>query len=148
MLDIQINTRVADLPSQQQFQHWVDSVFTHEKVSGEVTICIVDKAESRRLNRFYRHKNKSTNVLSFPIAAAMQKLVPQLLGDLVMCAPLIRQEAAAQGKPTFTHWAHLVIHGILHLLAYDHEAAAAALEMESLEIKLLAKLDVANPYAR
>ena len=147
MLDLHINTKVKCLPNLKQFQRWVNLVLAHEQVNSRVTLYIVDKAESQHFNRHYRGNNKSTNVLAFRPAETIVKLAPFLLGDLILCAPLIQQEASKQGKQPLAHWAHLVIHGTLHLLAYDHVQTEAAIAMEALECQLLAKLGIANPYA-
>ncbi len=117
-----------------------------------MTIRIVGAAESRRLNRDWRGKDKPTNVLSFP--SGMQTTGhhsnfddPYPLGDLVICAPVVAREAKEQSKTLHAHWAHMVVHGVLHLLGYDHEVDADADLMESREVTLLAKLGYVNPYA-
>jgi probable rRNA maturation factor len=107
---------------------------------GELTLRITNEAESRALNHRYRGRDYATNVLSFPYQE------PGMLGDLVLCAPVVAREAKAQGKPLRAHWAHLVIHGCLHLLGYDHEQSQAAEKMEKLEIRILRNLGFANPY--
>ncbi len=113
---------------------------------AEVLIRIVDEAESATLNQTYRHRDGPTNVLSFPFEAPPPVTSP-LLGDVVICAAKVIQEAAEQGKPTQAHWAHLICHGTLHLLGYDHHEAAAAAVMESLEIRILTHLGYPDPYA-
>lgn len=143
MLDIQIATKSKNIPTKKQFQRWVDLVLKQQKVNGELTIRIVGKKESQQLNKQYRYKDKPTNVLSFPMDSLLG--LP-LLGDLVICAPLVREEAKQQHKKSVDHWAHLVIHGTLHLLGYDHEQSTDAAKMEKIEIKLLATLNIANPY--
>ncbi|MBI3186786.1 MAG: rRNA maturation RNase YbeY [Gammaproteobacteria bacterium] len=136
------------LPSVEDFQRWTDIALC-EAGDAEVVIRLVDEAESRELNHQYRGKNKSTNVLSFPmelpdeLAATVDEI---MLGDLVICAPVVAREAAEQNKPLPAHWAHMVIHGMLHLQGYDHIADDEAAEMEGLEIKLLQQLGMANPY--
>lgn len=116
-----------------------------------VQLClrIVDEAEGRALNRQWRGHDRATNVLSF-VAEAPPGLpddqVPALLGDLVLCAPVIAREAAEQGKPPAAHWAHMIVHGILHLRGFDHIQAEAAARMEALEAAILATLDIADPY--
>lgn len=107
---------------------------------GECTLRIVDPLESQRLNRDFRGKDNPTNVLSFPYEA------PGLIGDVVLCAAVIAREAEEQGKTVPAHWAHLVIHGCLHLIGYDHETPEEAAQMEAREIALLAQLGFANPY--
>jgi len=106
---------------------------------GELTIRIVDESESRTLNRDYRGKDKPTNVLSFGGEGAV-------LGDLVICAPVVAREAAEQGKPPRAHWAHMVVHGCLHLRGYDHERADDAQRMEAREIRILGNLGFSDPY--
>ncbi|HQM87790.1 MAG TPA: rRNA maturation RNase YbeY, partial [Methylotenera sp.] len=110
-------------------------------VDTEVTIRIVDEDEGRALNNTYRGKDYATNVLTFPITET-----PHLMGDIVMCAPVVATEALAQHKSIEAHYAHLTVHGILHLHGYDHEIAAQAELMESLETAIISKLGYANPY--
>jgi len=112
---------------------------------GELGIRIVGSAESRALNLRYRGKPAPTNVLSFPMTAASGP-AQALLGDIVVCAPLVDREAREQGKTLRAHWAHMVIHGTLHLLGFDHERATDARRMESRERRLLARLGIADPY--
>ena len=112
---------------------------------AELSIRIVDEAESADLNHTYRHKSGPTNVLSFP--CEVPDGVPlDLLGDLVICAPVVAREAQAQGKASEAHWAHMVIHGVLHLRGYDHIDTAEAERMEALEIDILSRLGYPNPY--
>jgi probable rRNA maturation factor len=111
----------------------------------EVTLRIVDLAESRQLNSDYRNKDKPTNVLSFPFEAPEHIEMPYL-GDLVVCAAVVEQEAREQEKPVANHWAHLCVHGLLHLLGYDHIDETEAQEMEGLETAILAKLNIDDPY--
>jgi len=108
-----------------------------------LSIRVVGSAESRRLNRTWRGKDKPTNVLSFPAPATQSPL----LGDLAICAPVVAREAREQGKSTQAHWAHMVVHGVLHLLGYDHELDRDAAIMEARETALLANFGYANPYA-
>ena len=107
---------------------------------------IVDEAEGRALNARWRGRDYATNVLSFPAELPPGVALP-LLGDLVVCAPVVAREAAEQGKPEADHWAHLVIHGTLHLLGFDHESESDAVVMEGLERELLAGLGIGDPYA-
>jgi len=111
-----------------------------------LTIRLVGEEESRELNARYRGKDGATNVLSFP-ADLPKEIGIALLGDIVICAPLVAQEAKVQAKPVMSHWAHLTIHGVLHLLGHDHEQKQEAELMESIEIGLLQTLDIRNPYA-
>lgn len=137
-----------DLPAVQDFQKWAELALC-DNVDAEVVIRIVDENESRELNHQYRGKNKSTNVLSFPMELPEQLASiadENILGDLVICAPVVSREAVEQNKPLQHHWAHMVIHGMLHLQGHDHIEDDEAAEMESLEIKLLQQLGIANPY--
>jgi probable rRNA maturation factor len=119
------------------------------KATGSVapTVCVrvVGKAESHRLNEGFRGKARPTNVLSFP-ASTEERRHDGALGDLVVCAPVVAQEAREQGKPLSAHWAHMVVHGTLHLLGYDHEQARAAGRMEKLEVEILRRLGFHDPY--
>ncbi|MGB9430502.1 MAG: rRNA maturation RNase YbeY [Gammaproteobacteria bacterium] len=143
---IQKLTRVEAVPTRAQFVRWVNAALKGRRGSTELTIRIVDERESATLNRTYRHKDHATNVLSFPTGLPLA-IEPSLLGDLVICAPVVLREAAEQGKPVDSHWAHLTVHGVLHLLGYDHEAEAQAREMESMETAVLAGLGFPDPYA-
>ena len=118
------------------------------RAAGELGVRVVGSAESRRLNARYRGKDKPTNVLSFspPYALRASGGGPSLLGDLIICAPVVRAEAREQGKPLRAHWAHLVVHGALHLIGYDHEREAEAKRMERREVTVLRRLGFANPY--
>lgn len=145
-LDLQIATEnTENLPSQTQFEEWVNVSLPTVGNEFEVTIRIVDIEESQSLNHEYRGKDKPTNVLSFPFEAPPGLELP-LLGDLVICRQVVENEAIEQEKPVFNHWAHLVIHGILHLRGYDHIDDDDAEEMESMEIDLLASFSIPNPY--
>lgn len=152
-MSVQIEVQYAcksnnDLPTVDDFQRWADMAMGDD-ADAEVVIRIVDEAESRELNNQYREIDKPTNVLSFPmelpeeLAAAMEE---SMLGDLVICAPVVAREAAEQNKQLQHHWAHMVIHGMLHLQGYDHIADDEAEAMESLEITLLQQLGIDNPY--
>lgn len=147
-LDVQIASR-ADTPNATQLQKWATlaaaDILKQRNEEQELTIRIVDEEESQSLNHSYRDKDKPTNVLSFPYEQAPGMHVP-LIGDLVICAPVVIQEALEQKKTAEAHWAHMVIHGILHLLGYDHIEMDEAEQMEKLEVTLLAKLGYANPY--
>ena len=115
--------------------------------SAEMTIRIVDKKESAKLNANYRHKNKPTNVLSFPFDLPKEAFKNSpLLGDIIICAEVVNQEAQEQHKSPHAHWAHMVIHGVFHLLGFDHQTKRDAKVMESLEIKIMQTLGFANPY--
>ncbi len=144
-LDVQIASENKQLPDQRQLLQWVEQALNNVRENAELTIRIVDEAESQTLNNDYRGKNKPTNVLSFPFEGP-EGIELDLLGDLVICAPVVAQEAADQQKEIHNHWAHMVIHGTLHLLGYDHIEDDQAQEMESLETKLLAQIGIADPY--
>lgn len=144
-LDLQIACQNNNLPTEQQFQLWVNTVLTPYNKNFELTIRLVDKKESQQLNLQYRNKDKPTNVLSFPFELP-EGIELDLLGDLIICTEVVAQEAKQQNKADFDHWAHLVIHGCLHLLGYDHITEEEADEMESLEIELLKGLNINNPY--
>lgn len=136
------------LPAEADFQHWVEVALQAcdpGREEAQLTIRLVDEAEITELNATYRHKDQPTNVLSFPYEAMPGVDIP-LLGDIIICAAVVVQEAAEQGKPLTAHWAHMVIHGTLHLLGYDHIEEDEAEEMEGLEIALLGSLGYANPY--
>lgn len=146
LLDLQIACNDQSLPSLEQFQLWVDTTIQSiTEKEFELTIRIVNSDESQQLNNQYRGKNKPTNVLSFPFEVP-EGIDLNLLGDLVVCAPVVQEEASEQKKTLVDHWAHMVIHGCLHLLGYDHINDDEAEEMETLEINILAKLAINNPY--
>lgn len=143
----------AGIPPDRDFRTWVRAALDRAGDVRSVTIRIVDAAESRRLNREYREKDAPTNVLSFAAGLPGEVLdglrecgAAPPLGDLVICASLVAAEAAGQGKPVRNHWAHLTIHGVLHLLGHDHRDPAGARAMESCEIELLAGLGIPDPY--
>lgn len=143
-LHIQINGQFKNLPSQKKILEWVKTTLIIEKKQHfEITLRIVGTKESSKLNQLYRHKNKATNVLSFPALIPNQA---SYLGDIVICAPLVAKEAKAQHKKITAHWAHLIVHGTLHLLGYDHIRKCDAAIMEPLEIKILHQLRLPNPY--
>ncbi len=145
-LDLQIATQSAQaLPSQSQFEEWSQVALPQSGDEYEITIRLVDIEESQSLNHEYRGKDKPTNVLSFPFDAPDGIEMP-LLGDLVICRQVVESEALDQKKPVLNHWAHLVIHGILHLRGYDHLNDKDAEEMESIEIELLKLFSIPNPY--
>lgn len=145
VVDLQLATDDTDLPSQADFQLWVNTALAQYNKEFELTIRIVSITESQQLNLQYREKDKPTNVLSFPFDVP-EGIELSLLGDLVICADVVKKEAIAQHKTLAEHWAHMVIHGCLHLLGFDHIDDDEAEEMESLEINLLDKLAYKNPY--
>jgi probable rRNA maturation factor len=132
-------------PDATQFQEWAEAALQEVAEDCELSIRIVDAEESQQLNHEYRGKDKPTNVLSFPFESPVP-LEPRLLGDLVICAPVVAAEAAEQQKTELAHWAHLTVHGCLHLLGYDHINDDDAVEMESREIAILRQFDIENPY--
>ena len=144
-LDIQLATDFSEVPTAEMMQTWVDAVLKDSEQDSEIVVRLVDEAESAELNSQFRHKSGPTNVLSFPFEAP-EGFEMDLLGDLVICAPLLAQEASQQNKALFDHWAHILIHGVLHLVGYDHLQDDEAEEMESLEIKILSTLNIDNPY--
>ncbi len=145
-LDLQLACENAEgMPQAADFQRWLDAAILPFQEEAEVTVRLVDEAESQELNHTYRGKDKPTNVLSFPFECPPGIELP-LLGDLVICRQVVESEATEQGKPLMAHWAHMVVHGSLHLLGYDHIEDDEAEEMEALEIEFLAALGYANPY--
>ena len=137
-LSIQFATDYLSLPTRAQLRKWAKAAL---RVDTEVTIRVVDEIEARALNSQYRGRDYATNVLTFALTEE-----PILMGDIVICAPVVAAEASAQGKELMAHYAHLTVHGILHLHGYDHEIETQAELMESIEIQILAKLGYANPY--
>ncbi|MFM1892786.1 MAG: hypothetical protein RLZ44_1863 [Pseudomonadota bacterium] len=149
-LDVQRACTDPASPDDARLRAWVLAVLGAGASPAALTIRIVDAAESRELNRVYRGKDRPTNVLSFPFEAPPGVPPEQtggLLGDLVICAPVVAHEAADQGKALEAHWAHMVVHGLLHLLGYDHEQEPQAQEMEARERQLLGALGFPDPYA-
>ncbi len=145
-LDLQLACENAEgMPQEADFQRWLDAAILPFQEEAEVTVRLVDEAESQELNHTYRGKDKPTNVLSFPFECPPGIELP-LLGDLVICRQVVESEATEQGKPLMAHWAHMVVHGSLHLLGYDHIEDGEAEEMEALEIEFMAALGFANPY--
>jgi probable rRNA maturation factor len=144
IIDLQNDDALQDLPSVNQLQGWVEASLQQSYGQLEQTIRIVGEVESQELNHRYRARNTPTNVLAFPTDADFPDY--DCLGDLVICAPLVANEAAAQGKSDEAHWAHLVVHGMLHLQGFDHRDADQTRQMEQLEIKILDTLGYTNPY--
>lgn len=160
-VDVQIVSEDDDLPDPENLRAWADAAIENlrgnlrddlsENLRGslsedtELTIRIVDEDESARLNSSYRHKSGATNVLAFPFDSPPGVNL-SLLGDIVVCAPVVRREADEQSKSLRSHWAHMVVHGALHLLGYSHERTADADEMEAMEARILDQLGFDNPY--
>jgi probable rRNA maturation factor len=135
------------VPSQKLLKNWAKETLKKKTDAAELNIRIIDIDEMTELNKVYRHKEGPTNVLSFPfdMPEEINDELP-MLGDIVICADIVKQEAIAQGKPESAHWAHMIVHGTLHLLGYDHETDAEASIMEMQEINILAELGFENPY--
>ena len=145
-VDLQIATEnIEGLPTEEQIVQWATAAVQPEGDEVEMTVRIVDEAESHELNLTYRGKDRPTNVLSFPFECPDQVELP-LLGDLVICRQVVEREAAEQEKPLMAHWAHMVVHGSLHLLGYDHIEDDEAEEMESLETQIMQGLGFDDPY--
>ena len=141
-------SEAPNLPSDPELHDWATAAIG-DAAPAALAIRLVDAEESQRLNREYRGKARPTNVLSFPAdlpEVVLAELPARPLGDLVLCAPLVATEAGEQGKPEAHHWAHLVIHGVLHLRGYDHETVEEAEAMEALEVELLTRLGIPDPY--
>lgn len=145
-LDLEVASQSRDLPPAAAFRRWAQAALEGRRGEAELAIRVVDEAEAREFNRNYRGRDYATNVLSFP-AELPEDLGLQLLGDLVLCAPVVAREAAEQEKPPEAHWAHLTVHGCLHLLGFDHQADPEAEVMEALETEILARLGYPDPYA-
>lgn len=146
-LDVQYATgSAAGLPARRSIESWVRAALAGRRRGAQLAVRIVTEDEGRALNERYRRRAGPTNVLSFPFEHP-GRMRPPLLGDIVLCAPVVQREAAAQGKAPRAHWAHLVVHGVLHLLGHDHEDAREAARMEGLETKILATLGYPDPYA-
>ncbi|VAX11216.1 Metal-dependent hydrolase YbeY, involved in rRNA and/or ribosome maturation and assembly [hydrothermal vent metagenome] len=144
-LDVQYAVSEERLPPLPDFQMWAEAALANRRESAELVIRLVDEIESAALNQQYRNTAGATNVLSFPFQAPPQ-VESDLLGDLVICAPLVLQQAIEQQKAEQAHWAHMVVHGVLHLLGYDHIEVAQIDEMENLEVGILAQLGFPDPY--
>lgn len=153
-VDVQLATDLVDVPAESVVRDWVEKVIEHVGTDTEreleISVRIVDEQEGRALNRRYRDQDKATNVLSFAAPEAgisnPPPGLPLALGDIVICGPIVVREASDQGKTSSDHWAHLLVHGALHLLGYDHETDSDARQMEMLEAGILALGGVENPY--
>lgn len=151
LLDLQVASTATGLPDAEAFRLWAEAALREAGIGTvvEITVRIVDTEESRTLNREYRDKDKPTNVLSFPneLPEFLREQLDVLpLGDLVICAPVMASEAAEHGKRESDHWAHLTVHGVLHLLGFDHIDDDDAEAMEAREVAALKTLGIANPY--
>jgi len=145
-LELQKVSSAEGIPEEADFNRWAEAALSGRRERAELVIRVVDEEEIAALNRDYRGKEGTTNVLSFPFEAP-PPVESDLIGDLVVCAPVVSREALEQGKPAQAHWAHMVVHGTLHLLGYDHMEEEAAQEMEALERNILAGLGYPDPYA-
>ena len=134
------------VPAPASFKRWAEAACRGRIKRADIAIRVVDEREGRSLNHHYRGKDYATNVLSFPAELPEGVALP-LLGDLVICAPVVAREAAEQGKPLNAHYAHLTVHGVLHLLGLDHEDEREAEAMEAIERAILAELGHADPYS-
>jgi probable rRNA maturation factor len=152
-VDVQFACADAGVPNEQDIQSWVEHAASCSgrlpDGNNDIAVRIVGTAEIQTLNQLYRNKDSATNVLSFPAAAisGMPEAATRQLGDIVICAEVVRDEALRQTKPLADHWAHMLVHGVLHLLGYDHGADKDAEEMEGLEVSILQSRGIANPYA-
>jgi len=154
MMDLELDLQIAseetdDLPGEADLHRWARAALEGRRTQAALNIRIVDEAEGRAMNLHYRGKDRPTNVLSFPFEVPVGLTpddVGNLIGDLVICAPVVRREAAEQGKTAAAHWAHMVVHGVLHLLGFDHVEEEQASEMESLETAILGGLGFPPPY--
>ncbi|EGV33123.1 metalloprotease ybeY [Thiorhodococcus drewsii AZ1] len=149
-LDLQVATDCPDLPLPPQFERWAKAALVGRRERAAMTIRVVDPDEAAALNLQYRGRDYATNVLSFPFelppGVASEASIADLIGDLVICADVVRREALEQGKEPLAHWAHMVVHGVLHLLDYDHITDEQADEMETLETDIMRGLGFAPPY--
>ncbi len=147
-LDLQLAEGIQGVPRREAFARWLVAALEDLPPETGVVIRVVDEDESRALNAAYRGKDRPTNVLSFPFKPppGLPDEASAHLGDLVICAPVVRREAAAQGKSEEAHWAHMVVHGVLHLRGFDHMEAGEAERMEALERTILARLGYPDPY--
>jgi probable rRNA maturation factor len=142
-LTIQDVSGFGNTPDDETISHWITEALNDDNVS--VTVRIVDEAEMAELNEHYRDKPGPTNVLSFPFENP-PGADSNILGDIVVCAPVVEREAQEQRKLPISHWAHMLVHGILHLQGYDHQSEVEAQEMETLEIEILSRLGYPDPY--
>jgi probable rRNA maturation factor len=144
-VEVQVVFSSPGQPDKAQIQQWVDAALQDYDKDTEIVVRIVDVHESAQLNKQYRHKPGPTNILSFPVEVP-EGIELNLLGDLVVCAPVVEREAIEQQKLLTHHWAHIIIHGVLHLLGYDHIEDDEAEIMENKEINILQTLNITNPY--
>lgn len=144
-INIQNVSILKSLPDNEKIEFWVKQALDEQHKDAEISFRIVDEEEGKLLNKNWRNKDYATNVLSFPVGEIIEH-APNFLGDIVICAPVVEREAKEQEKDIDAHWAHLVIHGVLHLQGYDHEVEKEAEKMEAMEISILNKIGYTNPY--
>ncbi len=145
IVDLQRGVRLVGIPRKREFQQWVEAALAGQRTQASICIRIVSEKEGLQLNADWRGRDYATNVLSFP-CGDLEAFVPGFLGDIVICAAVVGREAAEQCKPLPAHWAHLVIHGVLHLLGFDHQKEDEADKMEALETDVMRRLGYADPY--
>ena len=145
IVDIQMASASEEAPDPQSIERWVGAAIGNQRESTELSVRIVDEEEGQSLNEQYRGSAGATNVLSFPFENESPELLP-LIGDIVICAPVVAKEAVEQNKALNAHWAHMIIHGVLHLLGYDHQDDEQANVMETLETEIMQGLGFPPPY--
>ncbi len=152
-VDVQVACDDTGIPPQTDIHNWVEAAVQQSgRAPGnslEIAVRIVDAEEIQTLNELYREQDKATNVLSFPAGDidGLPEDAPRALGDVVVCASVVAREAGEQGKQLADHWGHMLIHGTLHLLGFDHQTNAEVIEMEALESRILAAKNVTDPYS-
>jgi probable rRNA maturation factor len=146
IVDIQMASASEEAPDPQSIERWVSAAIDNQRDSTELSIRIVDTEEGQALNEQFRGSTGATNVLSFPFENESPEPLP-LIGDIVICAPVVLKEASEQNKTLHAHWAHMIIHGVLHLLGYDHQNETDANLMESLETEIMQGLGFPPPYS-
>ena len=144
IVDLQNDDALLDIPSSKHFSRWIQAALREPFDNLEQTIRVIAETESQSLNLQYRGKDAPTNILSFP--AEIPYIDYQCLGDLVVCSPIVTREACEQDKELDAHWAHLIVHGMLHLQGFDHQTDDEADKMEALEVEILSTLGYINPY--
>lgn len=144
-VEVQFRCPRRRVPAAVSLRRWAIAALDGRRDPAQLTVRVVGRSEGQALNRRWRGGSGPTNVLSFP-AQGLEDLMPELLGDVVICAPVVVREAAEQGKPLRAHWAHMVVHGTLHLLGYDHQGKEEAAVMEGIETEILTALGYPDPY--